>query len=217
MSSQTGIRERVSVDMPVYGVDHHPLGRVEQVDEDDIHVGGRHLPWQEVARVEDEGIFLRQEAAQYTRERFGNSTERGRVQVMTAPGEIRVPEVEERLTVQKEQQQIGEVQVHTRIHEEQETIPVALEREEVIVQERQLPERPVGADADAAFREQRIRVPVKAERAEASTEAVVTGEVVVHKEAHIEQQQIAETVRRQWVDVDDPDDVAKQHHGRGRS
>src|SRR5215217_5345607 len=51
-------------------------------------------------------------------------------------GEIRVPVAEERLHVETRQAELGEVQLRKTVEEEQQTVPVELEREEVHVERR---------------------------------------------------------------------------------
>lgn len=192
-----------TVGAPVYGADRQPIGHVERFDDDDLHVDGRHLPWNEVARVDAQGVYLRQAAAFYSVDRFGIHDAAGAMQVVDQPGEIRIPEVEERVSVRKEKTQIGEVRVQTHVAEEQRTVPVQVGHEEVFVERRTTPERPLGPGEAAALHEQTIRVPVEAETVNLAREAMVTGEVVVHKEERIEPQPVSATVRRAWVDVDE--------------
>ena len=117
-------------------------------------------------------------------------------------GEIRVPVAEERLNVEKRQAELGEVQLRKTVEQEQVSVPVELQREEVHVERRDVGDRPVQA-GDQVFQEGTIRVPVRGEEAVVSKEAVVTGEVVVEKERTTERQQIADTVRRERVEVDE--------------
>ena len=119
-------------------------------------------------------------------------------------GELRVPEVEERLEVEKRPVQLGEVEVRKTAEEQQQTVPVDLQREEVQVERRDVPERPLRpGEAPDAFKQQTIRVPVRGEEAVARREPVVTGEVVIDKEPTTERQEVAGTVRRERVEVDD--------------
>jgi uncharacterized protein (TIGR02271 family) len=144
---------------------------------------------------------------------FANTqTNRGatRTETQANQGEMRVPEVEERLNVQKRQTEMGEVRVHKEVEVEQQTIPVELEREEVHVERREVAARPLQAGEDA-FQEGTIRVPVRGEEAVVSKEAVVTGEVVVNKDRHVEREQVTDTVRRTEVHVDDDDATRSAH------
>ncbi len=124
-------------------------------------------------------------------------------------GEIRVPVAEERLNVDKRQAELGEVQLRKTVEEEEQSVPVELEREEVRVDRRDVDDRPVQA-GDQVFQEGTIRVPVRGEEAVVTKEAVVTGEVVIEKERTTEREQITDTVRRERVEVD-------EHYDRYRS
>jgi uncharacterized protein (TIGR02271 family) len=116
-------------------------------------------------------------------------------------GTMRVPEVEEKLRVEKRPVQRGEVTIHKEVEEHRETVPVELRREEVHVEKRDVPDRPLRPGEDA-FKEGTIRVPVRGEEAVAHKEAVVTGEVVIRKDQTTEHEQISDTVRRTEVHVD---------------
>ena len=118
-------------------------------------------------------------------------------------GVVRVPEIEERLNVEKREAQMGEVRVHKTVETEQQTVPVELHREEVHVERRDVEARPLAEGEVAAFEEGTIRVPIRGEEAIVHKEAVVTGEVVINKERTIEREEITDTVRRQHVEVDE--------------
>ena len=124
-------------------------------------------------------------------------------------GEIRVPVAEERLNVETRQAELGEVELRKTVEQEQVSIPVELEREEVRVDQRDVADRPVQA-GDQLFQEGTIRVPVRGEEALVSKEAVVTGEVVIEKERTTAREQITDTVRRERVEVD-------EHYNQHRS
>jgi uncharacterized protein (TIGR02271 family) len=117
-------------------------------------------------------------------------------------GEIRVPVAEERLNVEKRQAELGEVQLRKTVEQEQVSVPVELQREEVRVDQRDVADRPVQA-GDQVFQEGTIRVPVRGEEAIVTKEAVVTGEVVIEKERTTEREQITDTIRRERVEVDE--------------
>ena len=132
-------------------------------------------------------------------------------------GEARVPVAEERLNVDKRQAELGEVQLRKTVEQEQVSVPVELEREEVRVDRRDVDDRPV-QEGDQLFQEGTLRVPVRGEVAEVNKEAVVTGEVVVGKERTTERQDVSDTVRRERVEVDQDYDQHRsgfqQHFGQ---
>jgi uncharacterized protein (TIGR02271 family) len=121
-----------------------------------------------------------------------------------AQGEIRVPVVEERLQVGKEQAELGSVDINRSVETEQVNIPVELRHEEVTVDRVDVKDRPIAAgEMTDAFEEGTIRVPVRGEQAVVEKEAVVTGEVVVDREVTTERQTVSDTVRKLRVDVDE--------------
>jgi uncharacterized protein (TIGR02271 family) len=112
--------------------------------------------------------------------------------------------MEEQLNVEKRQGQLGEVQIHKTVDQKQVNVPVELRREEVNVQQRDVQDRPVSAaDANTAFQEGTIRVPVRGEEAVVNKQAVVTGEVDINKKVTGEKQTVSDTVRKEQVRVDD--------------
>jgi len=178
--------------MPVYTEDGRQLGTVERMDGRDFHVAGEHYGRDRVLRVDHNRVYLRGAGATTGRETLADRAE----------GQLRVPVAEERLNVGKREAELGEVQVRKTVTEEQQTVPVTLEREEVRVREHNIPDRPLKAGEDA-FTEGTIRVPVRGEEAVVAKEAVVTGEVVIEKERTTEESQVSDTVRKQRVDVEE--------------
>ncbi len=114
--------------------------------------------------------------------------------------ELVVPVAEEVLQVGTREAQVGEVQLHKTVTTEEVSVPVALAREQVRVEERDVADRPVRA-GDDVFREGTVRVPVRGEEAVVSKEAVVTGEVVLEKGRVTERQTVIDTVREEVVTV----------------
>jgi uncharacterized protein (TIGR02271 family) len=186
-------RDNIREGMEVYDTANTSLGRVERVAGNELYVAGQRIPLSAVARVERNRIYLSGTASQFTTA-GGRETE----------GEIRVPVMEERLEVEKRPAELGEVQVRREVTEEQQSVPVELRREEVHVEQRDVGDRPISpGEAEQAFQEGTIRVPVRGEEAVVSKEAVVTGEVAITKEQTTERQEVTDTVRRMRVDVDE--------------
>jgi len=179
--------------MTVYGAGDQQIGRVERIHGDGFDVAGQHYGRDSVIKVEHNRVYV---------SGAGMTEGRGRAMAGQTEGEVRVPVAEERLAVGKRQAELGEVQVRKTVTEEQQTVPVTLQREEVRVQERNIADRPLQA-GDDAFKEGTIRVPVRGEEAVVAKEAVVTGEVVIDKTRTSEQRQVSDTVRKQRVDVDE--------------
>jgi uncharacterized protein (TIGR02271 family) len=170
----------------VYGNNNQLFGTVERISGNDIYISGKRYPLSSFSRFEQNRLYMGQQG--------GTSAQQG-------SGEIKVPIVEEQLNVGKRQVELGEVELQKKVTQEQVNIPVELRREEVHVQEVDIPDRPIQA-GEAAFQEGTIRVPVRGEEAQVNKQAVVTGEVVVNKNVVTEQQQVADTVRKERVTVD---------------
>jgi uncharacterized protein (TIGR02271 family) len=192
--------------MQVQSGEGQTLGAIEAMDADSITVRGQQYELSSIERIEGDRVYLTRQV--------GASTERGAMagtgERIAPEGEVRVPVREERLEVEKRQVERGEVRVNKTVVSEQQTVPVELTREEVHVEQRDVAARPATeADRAGAFQEGTIRVPVRGEEAVARKETVVTGEVVVDKERTTETEQVADTVRREVVKVDENYDRAR--------
>jgi len=187
--------ENIRDGMEVYAGDQL-IGYVESVKRNKIKVNGEDIPDSEIARVDQNRVYLA--GSNYA---VGNYQQGQYVEGQQ--GEIRVPIVEERLNVSKQQAELGQVGLNKRVIEEQQNVPVELMREDVYVEQQATAERPLEpGELERAFQEETIRVPVRGEQAVVNKEAVVTGEVVVRKDQHTEQQQVTGTTRRVEVQVD---------------
>lgn len=124
----------------------------------------------------------------------------------TEAEDVRVPVVEEELVAGKRADELGRVHLHKDVVEEQQTVPVTLQREEVTVER-----VPVQGKADVstadAFTEKDIDVPVMGEEAVVEKQPRVTEEVRLRKNAMTEQQQVSDTVRKERVVVDGADET----------
>ena len=196
----------------VYSGEGQVLGPIERVDADSITVKGQQYDFTSIERAEGDTVYLTRQVGatasagrEQPRAQGSSATNSaGAAQVRQGEGAFRVPEVEERLNVEKRQAELGQVEVRKTVTEEQQTVPVDLMREEVHVEERDIKARPATeADLQSAFKEDTIRVPVRGEEAVVTKEAVVTGEVVLNKERTTERQNVTDTVRRTHVDVDE--------------
>ncbi len=124
--------------------------------------------------------------------------------------DISVPVYEEELTVGKRQEQIGDVHLRKDVVQEQQTVSVPLQHEEVTVER-----VPVSGQADAAtvrdaFQGGDIEIPVMGEEAVVGKKVVETEEVRLHKQAVTQDQTVSDTVRRENVTVDaDPEKMLK--------
>jgi uncharacterized protein (TIGR02271 family) len=113
---------------------------------------------------------------------------------------IKVPIVEEQLKAGVRETEAGRARIVKDVHQEQQTINVPVEREEVYVTERAV-NRPATA-ADMAMREREIQIPLREQEVVAQKEARVTGEVNVRKETVTDTERVTDTVRREDVHVE---------------
>jgi uncharacterized protein (TIGR02271 family) len=119
---------------------------------------------------------------------------------------VRVPVVEEQLEVEKRTRQAGSVRITKQVREEQKQVTVPVRKEEVRVE--RVPA--TGASAgDTAIGGGRIDVPVMEEEVVVSKRPVVKEEVRISKQVKEEPRRVAETVRREEVDVEDDRDESE--------
>jgi uncharacterized protein (TIGR02271 family) len=117
-------------------------------------------------------------------------------------GDLTVPVREEELLVGTQRAEAGRVRVHKDVVEEQQALRVPVTHEEVQVErvpvDRDLPADQLGTDV---WQEKDIDVPLMGEQVVAEKQAHVAEELHLHKEAVTEQQQVADTVRKERVEV----------------
>lgn len=116
---------------------------------------------------------------------------------------------EERLNVDKERVQSGEVNVGKHVVEEEQSIEVPVEREEVYIERRPVNDAETTdtdrglTDSDAYEEDGNIHIPVTEERVDVSKKDVVSEEIVVGKQKVTDTERINETVRREEADIDE--------------
>ena len=115
---------------------------------------------------------------------------------------------EERLGVDKERVQTGEVNVGKHVVEDQQTIEVPVEREEVYVERRPVNEEVSSTDGGLTDKGvyddgETIHIPISEERLEVSKKEVVSEEIVVGKRKVQDTEVVNETVRREEADIDE--------------
>lgn len=115
---------------------------------------------------------------------------------------ITVPVVEEELRAGVRDVEAGRARITKNVTEEEKTINVPVEREEVYVTERAV-NRPA-TEADLHMRDREIEIPLREQEVVTQKQATVTGEVNVRKEVRRDNEQVTDTVRREEVHVEDP-------------
>ncbi len=120
----------------------------------------------------------------------------------TREGEnITVPVVAEKLTAGVRETEAGKFRLSKRVVEEQKTIDVPVEHEEVRITQTAVNRRPATAE-EMAMMDRDIEVPLREQEVVTSKEARVTGEVQVRKEMTQETERVTDTVRREEVHVE---------------
>lgn len=123
---------------------------------------------------------------------------------------------EERLNVDKEQVKTGEVNVGKHVVEEERSVDVPVERDEVYVER-----RPVDGDTadahDKGFNEnESINVPISEERVNVTKNDVVSEEIVVGKRKVEDTETVRDTVRREEADIDEDTDLTDNTRDRDK-
>ncbi|MBM6615938.1 YsnF/AvaK domain-containing protein [Desemzia sp. RIT804] len=123
--------------------------------------------------------------------------------------EERIKLQEERLDVDTNEVQTGEVNIKKNITEETKTVEVPVQHEEVTIERRPVTDNEPtdGTLGD----EEEITIPIKEEQIEVTKRPVVTDEVVVNKETKEETKEVSETVRKEDLDVDTQGDVTVEN------
>ena len=115
-----------------------------------------------------------------------------------APRAVRLHE--EQLEVIKERVQVGELQVHKEIVEEQRTVHVPLLREEVYVERRPVFDGKV--DGSPFSEDEMIRIPIIEERLEVTKTPVVVEEVIVGKRKIQETKHVQDTIKKEEARIE---------------
>jgi uncharacterized protein (TIGR02271 family) len=118
---------------------------------------------------------------------------------------------EERLSVNKEPVQTGEVRVEKEVVEENQVLEIPVEREEVFVERRPVDDNKNAHAEDDVFDnrsrpfkdDETIRVPITEERVEVTKKPVVSEEIVVGKRKTQDTETVRETVRREEAHIDE--------------
>lgn len=125
---------------------------------------------------------------------------------------------EERLNVNKERVQTGEVNVGKHVVEEEQTIEVPVEREEVYIERRPVNEQATDANltGDAYQEGETIHVPVSEERVDVSKTDVVSEEIVVGKRKVEDTETVRETLRHEEADIDEDTNLNRNNLDRDK-
>ena len=119
---------------------------------------------------------------------------------------------EERLNVDKERVQSGEVNVDKHVIEDEQTVEVPVSREEVYIERRAVNDETA---ADEVFDDgENLHIPIMKERLEVTKRPVVSEEIIVGKRRVQDTETVRETVRREEAEIDRTDDVVNNLDGK---
>lgn len=113
---------------------------------------------------------------------------------------------EERLDVETNEVQTGEVSIKKNVTEETKTVEVPVKHEEVTINKR--PVTGGKGTGETLDDDEEISIPITEEQIEVKKSPVVTDEVVIDKETKEETKEVQDTVRKEDIDVDTDGDVS---------
>lgn len=119
--------------------------------------------------------------------------------------EERIQLREERVSVDKENVQTGEVKVDKHVETDRQEFDIPVEREEVVIERNPVDDVPVKGGFNEVDDVDEVRIPVNEERVNVEKENVVSEEVRIRKEKHEDVEHVSEEVRREELDVDEND------------
>ncbi|HBV22926.1 MAG TPA: hypothetical protein DEB42_03950 [Jeotgalicoccus sp.] len=119
--------------------------------------------------------------------------------------EERIQLREERVNVDKENVQTGEVKVDKHVETDRQEFDIPVEREEVVIERNPVDDVPAKGGFNDAVDVDEVRIPVNEERVNVEKENVVSEEVRIRKEKHEDVEHVSEEVRREELDVDEND------------
>jgi len=237
MQYESGQVWEIDLGYDVYASDGEKVGDVKDVQSHYLTVSKgfffpteRHVPVAAITDVRDERVYLNVTKDQAESERWDTvpvapayssdtSTYRDTDQTRstdtlvgerttgTVDNDVRVPVMEEQLSVGKHEVRRGLVRVHKRVNEEQASVNVPLREETVHVERHAASGDYTGQTPANAFQEQDIEIELRGEEADVSKRAVVREEVEIDKDVVERNQQVNDTVRREEVDVHGADDT----------
>ncbi|MGI8690343.1 MAG: DUF2382 domain-containing protein [Thermomicrobiales bacterium] len=212
----------------VYDANGEKVGKVVEVGRNSFRVEkgflfhkDMHLPMSAVARTHDNHVHLNVAKDQVMtmgaeqlpaegHEWYGTdtmnartTTDRGMTERTGRAGETKsVPIIEEELKAGVREKQGGMARVTKDVVEEQQSIDVPVQHEEVYVTERAV--NRAATPEEMKMMDRDIEIPLKQQEVVTQKQAVVTGEVNVRKETVRDTERVTDTVRREEVHVDDP-------------
>jgi len=226
--SMRGNMSEVTKGAEVYDANNEKVGKVVEVGRNSFKVEkgfifhkDMHLPMAAVAQADSKNVRLRvpkdqamtmgtEQLPPEGHEWYGTdttnartTTERGMTERTGRAGEtMSVPVIEEELKAGVREKEGGMARVTKSVVEEQQSIDVPVQHEEVYVTERAV--NRAATPEEMKMMDRDIEIPLRQQEVVTSKEAVVTGEVNIRKETVRETERVTDTVRREEVHVEDP-------------
>jgi uncharacterized protein (TIGR02271 family) len=207
------IKDRLRKGMSARTADGRQLGKITDIDDDVLVMdgaGGKHdyvAEYDQISDINGEDVIINTrelnegESEDYERPRGLRARAEARREAREGEAQT-LPLMEEKLDVAKRERAAGEVRLRKRVITERKQFTVPVTRETVKVERvaatgnREIPE-------GEAFREQTISIPVTEEEVEIKKRPVVREEVRLKKERTTTEQRVADTVRREEVELED--------------
>lgn len=207
---------QISNGFDVYGSDDEKIGSVAEVrpnyfivEKGFLFPTDIYVPLSAVTSVQDDSVHLNVTKDQVENQGWDAQPEEDGHKA----GDVRtksegqpIERAEERLKVDKQRVQTGEVRVGKDVVEEEQSVDVPVKHEEVRVST-QAVDRPAGGDV---FQEQDISIPVSEERVDVTKEARVVEELDVDKQVVEDTKRVSGTVKREEFRVDEDVDGKRE-------
>ena len=196
-----------------FGSDGEKIGTIAAVENDHfiiekgfIFTEDVFVPMSAISHVEDDNVHLFLTKAQVDGEDWSAPpVENIDYSARSTDGDV-LERREERLTVDKDTEQVGGVRVSKRVVEDTQSVDVPVTREELVIERRSV-DRP--ADHDT-LTEDSVEVPVYEEQVRTSKDARVVEELEIGKTSKTDTERVSGTVRREEFEIDSDGDVNRR-------
>jgi uncharacterized protein (TIGR02271 family) len=198
--------------MDVYGSDSEKIGDIAMVEANHFVIQKGwlfpedvYVPNSAISRVDDDDVYLsftkdQIESEDWSAAPVGDVDYRADADVADADITDRdvLERREERLTVDKDVEQVGKVRVGKKVVEDEQSVDVPVTREDVTITR-----RAVDRDTGDTLDEESVDIPVYAERVETGKDTRVVEELEIGKTAKTDTKRVSDTVRREEFEVDE--------------
>lgn len=235
MMNQSGRNMPVTPGTDVYDSSGDKIGTVEEynpqancivVQKGIIFTKDLYIPLTAIDSRDNDGLYLNLTKAQLKDDRYANppaySAETTTTATTMATGatgardadilsrderDVNVPVREEELTVDKQRGKVGEARIHKDTVEEQQSLNVPVTEERVTV-DRVPVDKDLPADQANAtnWQDKDVSIPVMGEDVIVEKQPRVKEELRIHKEPYTETEHVADTVRKERVQLEGVDD-----------